>query len=513
MNDRLTLLPVLLLAAGSCVGIPPRSVNTVVGTGTAASCTEAALTASIGEANATSGLVTFNCGAAPATIVLGSEKILAGGVVIDGGNRIVLSGGDGTRIFRLSPGAAVELRNITLTRGRASGGGCLLAAGSSEAPAQLRLDNVTFRDCLATDFGGALAGRDAILSMAHSRFDSNGAGGGGAIHLDGGALNAESTSFLRNTAESQGGGLQIRDAQGGATFEDCYFYRNSSFGKTGTSHGGGAVALEVTAGLVIDSSFVSNSTDSDGAALFLAGSGVTITDSRFSGNLAAGDGGAIYGAPPSTVRGDRSSFWDNISASHGGAIATRDVLILTNSTLYRNSSRSGGAIRGDDGGIDLFNVTLRDNADAAFPSAGQLAWSGGRVKVQSSLIQSSDLSAVACAPQGSSHDFRFSILSDQSCPAGIGNRTGTVAALRPFGYHCSGAASERTPTTPLADASLLDTGVCGLGSPATDQRGMPRIDGSTCDPGATEFFPACDTPDFRDGFENGIPQRWSRNLP
>lgn len=73
--------------------------TTVVGTGTAASCTPAAFVAAVAQG----GVITFDCGAAPATITLDqTAKVFndkSQKVVIDGGGRVTLSGGGRVRIL------------------------------------------------------------------------------------------------------------------------------------------------------------------------------------------------------------------------------------------------------------------------------------------------------------------------------------------------------------------------------------------------------------------------------
>ena len=71
-----------------------------VGDGSAASCTEAALRAAL----AAHDVITFNCGAAPATIAVRAPVELPTDrdTVIDGGNRITLDGGGTTRILSLN---------------------------------------------------------------------------------------------------------------------------------------------------------------------------------------------------------------------------------------------------------------------------------------------------------------------------------------------------------------------------------------------------------------------------
>src|SRR5271170_4573863 len=74
------------------------SPTTVVGTGTAASCTEAALAAAITKG----GVVTFNCGASPVTLTVTAQQNVMVDTVIDGGGTVTLSGGGTTRILHVA---------------------------------------------------------------------------------------------------------------------------------------------------------------------------------------------------------------------------------------------------------------------------------------------------------------------------------------------------------------------------------------------------------------------------
>ncbi len=73
----------------------PAQASGAVGTGTPASCTEAALDAAL----AGGGLVTFDCGPDPVTITVTSEKATTADTSIDGGGRITLSGRGAVRVF------------------------------------------------------------------------------------------------------------------------------------------------------------------------------------------------------------------------------------------------------------------------------------------------------------------------------------------------------------------------------------------------------------------------------
>src|SRR6185436_19383576 len=134
--------------------------TTIVGTGTPASCTGEAFVAAVAKG----GVITFDCGANPATISLGSTaKVFnntAPKLVIDGGNKITLSGGGKVRILYMSTCDKAQVYP-------AGSGDCNTNPG-----VQLVVQNITFVD------GNAKGIPDG----------SNNSGGGGAIHAQGGSL-------------------------------------------------------------------------------------------------------------------------------------------------------------------------------------------------------------------------------------------------------------------------------------------------------------------------------------
>jgi predicted outer membrane repeat protein len=495
----------------------PLHASTVVGTGTPASCTEAALDAAIGEANATFGIVTFNCGPAQKTILLSGEKALANGVIVDGGGKIVLSGQDSTRIFNLFLGAAVEIQNITLIGGRADHGGCVLAFGTSEQVTQLRLQNVSLRFCAANNFGGAVAGFNSILTVSSSSIESSYAGGGGGgISLNQGTLFVDDSRFFSNGAENDGGAVQAWFSD--VTIGGSDFYSNNTFSNASSGGGGGAVTLLATVIEVRDSTFYNNGSARQGGAVQAVSSTLAyFYDTRFEYNTGS-SGGAVYLDFATSVNCDRCSFSDNVSFTGGGAILSTGTVLARNSTFYYNHTGArGGAVMAVQGAVYLANATLAANVNLNDGNAGQIAWDGNtRVEVHNSLIQAlTPLPVSSCSPAGvATVDFTFSIWPDSSCPAGLGSHSGTEVPLRPFGFSCGGAATELTRTLPLAAAGLaVDGGFCRPGDPLNDQRGMPRPGGDLCDVGAAEFFAPCDAPLFADGFESGTTSGWSSSVP
>ena len=82
---------------GAPIPADPRAVDTahpdrVIGTGTAGSCTSAAVVAAV----AAGGVIAFDCGAAPVTIPMAATAKIVNAhprTVLDGGGKVTLSGG------------------------------------------------------------------------------------------------------------------------------------------------------------------------------------------------------------------------------------------------------------------------------------------------------------------------------------------------------------------------------------------------------------------------------------
>src|SRR5580765_7395007 len=136
------------------------SPTTVVGSGSASSCTADAFVAAVAKG----GVITFSCGSDPATIQLSTPGIVFNDkgpkVVIDGGGKITLSGGGASRILYMS---TCDVSHGGYPPGS---GDCNTNAG-----VQLVVQNLTFVD-----------------GSAKGIADTNNAGGGGAIYAQGGSL-------------------------------------------------------------------------------------------------------------------------------------------------------------------------------------------------------------------------------------------------------------------------------------------------------------------------------------
>lgn len=140
------------------------SPRTVVGDGTPTSCTGAAVVAAV----AAGGVVTFDCGPDPVTITLDRPARIFNDtgpeIVIDGGGKVTLSGGDRTRILYMN--TCDPAQRWTTPH-----------CDDQDHP-RLTLQNITFVDGnskgdLEHDGGGAIFARGGRLKLVDTRFFGN----------------------------------------------------------------------------------------------------------------------------------------------------------------------------------------------------------------------------------------------------------------------------------------------------------------------------------------------------
>ncbi len=232
--------------------------NHVIGNGSPASCTSAAVVGDV----AAGGIITFNCGPKPVTIVMTSTARVDKTrrlVVLDGGGLITLSG-DGKRRILLSDTCA----------GTWSTDDCV-----SQPYPQIVVQNITFED----GYNGA---HQATCTANIPRCWYGGVIGGGAIYVEGGQFKAVNSRFVDNRCYTYGpdlGGGAIRAL---AQYENRPVYiTNDTFSGGSCSNGGALSSIEVQWD-VLNSVFTNNEAIGWGQ------------NPAYSGTPGGGSGGAIY---------------------------------------------------------------------------------------------------------------------------------------------------------------------------------------------------------------------------
>jgi len=277
--------------------------TTIVGAGTADSCTYNELAAAVEQG----GVITFNCGTSPVTIRITEtlELKIDRDTVIDGGNTVTLDGGSSVRIFSwysdnwMVNDNALVLQHLIIANGKAT--------GTEAIPERPEPCSQGFND----GQGGALFMRDGILRAIDVTFANNEAAlvgpdtGGGAIYLLGvKASYISSCSFLNNRASNAGamGSLFAsnfiydclfdgNEATGhGANMDDASkcSYTNNGQNEVGSGGNGGAIYNDGGNGgsiVICGTQVRNNHSNAFGSALFFTSNDrsgtLTIQDSHF----------------------------------------------------------------------------------------------------------------------------------------------------------------------------------------------------------------------------------------
>jgi len=264
-------------------------------------------------------------------------------------------------------------------------------------------------------------------------------------------------------------------------------------GKAPKAESGGAV--RVLGGLVMDRVIVTKCKSTlDGGAIDAtsSASALTLTDVFFFKNNATGDGGAIHAAGGFTEI-TRGTFQKNHAGSEGGALEiTAALATLTNVTLNANSAKTdGGAMLIRNGTVlTLVNVTS---------SANTCKETSGLSSVFDFLTETNNtvLARNVIFDDKGERNFNGPLIvslggnldSGTTCKLPIAEFSSTDPHLLKLGYF-----GGFTPTCPVdVDSPAIDAG-SDNGSPAEDQRGIPRLDidgvggqSVKCDAGAFEF--------------------------
>ena len=294
-----------------------RAVNTshpnhVIGNGTPSSCTSAAVIRDV----AAGGIIRFNCGPRPVTIVMratASVEKTNHRVVIDGGGLVTLSGAGKRRIL-LSDTCA----------GSWSTDDCV-----NQPYPQVVVQNITF----ANGYDGAAQNMSCTANTPSCWY--GGVDGGGAVYVEGGQFKAVNSRFIGNRCHADGpdlGGGAIRAL---AQYQNRPVYITSDTFRGGRCSNGGALSSISVQWDVLNSEFVNNHAIGWGA------------NPAAPGTPGGGSGGAIY------------------------ADGKDDNMLIAGSTMTANTAREGGGAVFDvvdsGWGTLMFNQSqLRGNTSGQF---------------------------------------------------------------------------------------------------------------------------------------------------
>ena len=270
--------------------------NRVVGSGTAASCTSAAVVAAVRAG----GIIRFSCGPDPVTIVMSqTAKVMntSPEVVLDGGGMVTLSGDGRDRILYMDTCDPAQVWTTSHCQ-------------DQSAP-RLVIQNLAFTE-------GNSTGED---------FDG---GGGGAIFDRGGRLRIVNSTFTANRCEPEGPDLGGGAVRALSQYDDLPVYVVDSRFSANVCSNGGALSSIGVSWTVLNSRFVDNHAIGHGA------------NPAQSGTPGGGSGGAIYNdGDQMTLSIAGSLFKDNDANEGGGAVFfvsddRTGTMAIADSTLSHN---------------------------------------------------------------------------------------------------------------------------------------------------------------------------------
>jgi predicted outer membrane repeat protein len=476
-----------------------------VGTGTAASCTEAALRLAV----AGNPVVTFNCGASPVTIAIRSPIHVPANrnTVIDGGGKVTLDGGGVTRILSLvqanyrSNSLGLTLQHITLANGRAPGGGYVAPSSSNPKCAY----------GYKTGAGGAIEVQDARLHVIDTVFADNRAAtpgpdvGGGAIYAAGSTdVTVVGSSFTGNSGSNAGavGLLQTNFRVYNSVFQANVAngtgqnYRSAETascpgvghaGQGGAGGNAGAIGIDGsddTDVVVCGNRFIGNTANELGGALSRTPNGsprrTTIDRSLFEGNTAK-QAGAFYVMNSAPLEILSSTLTGNKAVSAGAAQLAGSRLTVQNSTFHANEATKGVAgalmLNGNDAASVMRNVTFSANKASGGPGYFSAALFGTlNFPITNSVFANNTTTdpwnpmqcGFSAAPGANNLQWprtrAVGGAQDTPCVSGIVFADPLLGAL----------ASNGGPTPTLLPAAASPLRKAGRSCPTTDQRGVGR---------------------------------------
>ncbi len=446
------------------------------------------------------------------SVVEGNTAVTIGGGIFNGGSGLVISstiqnntsngsnannpGGGG-----ITNAGTLTVRNSEVISNHAPnyGGGGLINAGT------LMLENtaVTHNNALYGgglynfDAAGAVVGTDLLLA-------ENNAWAGGGIFGRGGTFTFTNSLVDGNTAIGLGGGGLVFTGTAGVVISSTVQNNTANGSTPGWSGGGGFFNLGTLT--IADSQVVSNHAPNQSGGGLLNRQMLLMENTRLAHNNARYGGGLYNYEVAASIVGTDLTFDQNIALRGGAIESLTGTLTLNNSTIshniatydaggvfvargggsFTNVTISGNQAGGDGGGIYVYEQDFAILNSTIVNNTAQ----GGAIYIfdpQSVLTLTNTIVAnnqwSNCAgfpPLSGGHNLDSGITCGLIAPGDLSNTNPVLGPLQDNG----GPTETHTFTGPSPAIDGADNASC----PATDQRGILRPQGPSCDIGAVEFI-------------------------
>ncbi|MEZ4594717.1 MAG: Calx-beta domain-containing protein [Chloroflexota bacterium] len=240
----------------------------------------------------------------------GGVHLTAGTMTLNSGEIRGNKGYRGGGVFASSSGSFIMNDGLIIENEAAYGGGIYVQ--QSDATATINGGQITQNRSLASDFGG------------------------GGFYIFRGMITMNGGELSQNSANHDGGGMEIGDASGRFVMNGGVIFGNTAVGT------GGAIYSDEGVITINGGTLHSNTSGENGGAISATSAGVA----------------SITSINASAILTNTST------AGSGGAIYSEGILTVTNVTLSGNSALSGGGVFNDVGGTAVLrNNTITSNSD------------------------------------------------------------------------------------------------------------------------------------------------------
>jgi len=407
----------------------------------------------------------------------------------------------------------LTVTNSTITANSAKGGSGY--GGGIYNVGTLFVNDSTISNNSATYYGGGIW-NTGTATISNSTINANSVNSVGGGVYNGGTLTLTASTVAGNTANYGGGGI-YNYPTAEIMITDSTLSGNSTPRLGGGIYGRGTMKMM--------GSTVSGNSAACGGGFYLNG-GATITDSTITGNSVSTCGGGIDNLGSLAIAG--STLNDNFATNNsgrqasGGGIYNLGTLTVADSTFNGNSTGSNGGGIYNAAGLTITNSTLSGNS-ALTAGGGIYSSPQYTTKLYGTIVANSgtlggDLSGSFIGSYN---------LIDDGTWVGTGLTTAnknilgsSSNAINPLLTSLGNYGGTTQTMALLPGSPAIDAGAAFAWPDSnpitTDQRGLPRPQGSTSDIGAYQLQPLADLPTGTSpvpGFSYSTPASLGGTLP
>ena len=407
----------------------------------------------------------------------GGVYVHSGRATLSGGQILDNSADDGGGVYIYSGTVTLNGGHILSNTANTSGGGVYL--NQNNATFTQSDDSTIAYNSASNGSGGGVYVRSGTATLSGGQILNNTADtahSGGGVYVDQSTATFVQTgiSTVTQNFAGYGGGVYVRSGQ--ATLTGGQILSNSAH------HDGGGVFVNESSATFTQtgaSTIAHNTATSNGGGVFVYAGTATLSGGQILDNSADDGGGVCVYTTTATLTLSEGLVVSNTAGTRGGGIFNDSgTLTLVNTTVGQNTATvgTGGGFHNIGGTAMLTHTTVASNTAAS--GGNGIQTEGGTVHLRNTLVAHNGITNcnVGLTSDG------YNLEDDTTCGlAGAGDQQSTDPLLGPLADN----GGDTQTYALLSGSPAIDAAGC-LGGVTTDQRGIPRPQGSQCDIGAYE---------------------------